>query len=37
MGINNNGLVYIMRLIIDDLNELLYDMEWNDVDPESYR
>jgi hypothetical protein len=36
MGINN-GLVYIMRLIIDDLNGLLYDMKWNDVDSESYR
>jgi hypothetical protein len=36
MGINN-GLVYIMRLIIDDLNGLLYDMKWTDVDSESYR
>lgn len=37
MGINNNGLVYITRLIIDDLNGLLYDMKFNDVNPESYR
>ena len=37
MGINNNGLVYITRLIIDDLNGLIYDMEFNKVNPESYR
>ena len=37
MGINNNGLAYITGLIIEDLNGLLYDMELNDVNPESYR
>lgn len=37
MGLNNNGLVYVIRLIIDDLNGLLYDMKFNDVNPESYR
>lgn len=37
MGISSNGLIYITRLIIDDLNELLYDMKFNNVNPESYR
>lgn len=37
MGLNNNGLVYITRLIIDDLNGLLYNMKFNDVNPELYR
>lgn len=37
MGISNNGLVYITRLIIDDLNRLLYNMKFNNVNPESYR
>lgn len=36
-GLNNNGLVYIIILIIDDLDRLLYDMKFNDVNPESYR
>lgn len=36
MGLNN-GLVYITRLIIDDLNGLLHNMKFNDVNPELYR
>ena len=37
MEIYNNALVYITRLIIDDLMGLLYNMEFNNVDPELYR
>lgn len=37
MGINNNGLVYISKLIVDDLTKLLYDMRFNNVDPELFR
>lgn len=36
-GLNNNGLIYIARLIIDDLTGLLYDIKFNDIDPETYR
>ena len=36
-GLNNNGLIYIVRLIIDDLTGLLYDIKFNDIDPEMYR
>ena len=36
-GINNNGLVFIVHLIVEDFSSLLYNMHWNDVNPESYR
>lgn len=36
-GINNNGLVFLMLLIVGDLKKLFYDMKFNRIDPESYR
>ena len=37
MGFCNNGLLYITRLIIDDLMLLLSDMDNNDIKPELFR
>mgnify|MGYP001120534020 CR=1 FL=1 len=36
-GIDNNGLVYLVHLIVEDLSKLLYDMKLNDINPELYR
>ena len=36
-GISNNGLIYLVHLIIEDSTALLYDLHLNDVNPESYR
>lgn len=36
-GIDNNGLVFLVHLILEDLSKLLYDMKFNNIDPELYR
>lgn len=36
-GINNNGLVFLVRLIVEDFSLLLCNMDNNNVKPESYR
>lgn len=36
-GINNNGLVFLVHLIVEDSTKLLYDIKFNGIDPESYR
>ena len=35
--INNNGLVYLVNLIVEDLTHLLYSMRLNRIDPETFR
>lgn len=36
-GINKNGLVFIVYLIIDDLAGLLYQLKFNGINPEEFR
>lgn len=36
-GINNNGLVYLVHLIIEDFTNLLYDLQFNGIDADQYR
>ena len=36
-GINNNGLVYLVHIIVRDLTNLLFDIKFNGINPESYR
>ena len=36
-GINNNGLIFIVHLIIEDLTALLYNLKFNDINPDEYR
>lgn len=35
--VNKNGLVYIMHLILEDLNTVLYDMKFNNINPDEFR
>ena len=37
VGIENNGLIYLLWLINDDTNRLLYNMKFNDIEPDVYR
>lgn len=36
-GITNNGLIFIVHLIVQDLTALLYNLKFNDINPEEYR
>lgn len=31
-GLNNNGLLYLVNIVLEDLNQLLYNMKHNDPD-----
>ena len=37
VGIENNGLIYLLWLISDDTNRLLYNMNFNDIEPDGFR
>jgi len=36
-GFERNGIAYIIKLILDDINKNLFDMKFNDVNPDDYR
>lgn len=35
--LEQNGIAYLIQLILDDVSQNLYDMKFNDIDPDSYR
>ncbi len=37
VGIENNGLIYLLWLINEDTNRLLYNMKFNDIEPDMFR
>lgn len=35
--LEQNGIAYLIQLIWDDVSKNLYDMKFNDIDPDNYR
>lgn len=35
--LEQNGIAYLIQLIWDDVSKNLYDMKFNDIDPDTYR
>lgn len=35
--VSKNGLIYVIHLVLEDLNEALFNMKFNDINADDYR